>query len=89
MQRQLDAFHVFLVANDEGDENIAAHTPTGRRVLEPMIASTPAKLEQLTAIAQDLADRSGKSMTVAYFIRKRDVETITPRHAQTAGTPGD
>lgn len=85
MARPIDGMHVFLVTNDDGDEGIAAYVPPARKLQVPMIASSPERLEQLMAIARDMVEQTGRPMTLAYFLRKRDVEVIA-REASTLET---
>lgn len=93
MPRQLDSLYVFVVENDQGDEGVASyHVPTRRRlpdgtherIREPMIASSPAKLDELRSIARDIVAQSGQRIKVVRYSQREHVENVVPLPAEDA-----
>lgn len=74
MARRLDSVYIFVVENAEGDEGVAA-LPAGRR-LEPMIATSEERLEQLRELAQGIVSSSGQRMRIVRFTSRVDVGEI-------------
>lgn len=72
--RRLDRIYVFLIENSDGDEGIAAYA--SQRRLEPMVASTQEKLDQLLAIAGDLVKSNGRPIRVVRFFQREDIGLI-------------
>ncbi len=68
---------MFIVRDDDGDEQIAAFAPPGGRRLEPMIATSEARLEQLLEVAQDLVARDpSKPMMLTKFSSREDLAEV-------------
>ncbi len=85
MSRRIESFYVFLVTN-AGDEGIGAYfNPTLKR-LEPLVASSEEKLEQLTELAQGVVSLNGQPMTIAHFTAREDVADIVPAPPESAET---
>ena len=80
MGRRLDSIYVVLVENSEGDEGIAA-IPFGRRV-EPLVASTEEKLEQIRSAAASLVASTRQTMRIVRFAQREHVENIVPAPVQ-------
>ena len=78
MSRRIDSLYVFLTSNAEGDEGVAAFFNPTRKRLEPMVASTEEKLEEMTALAQGMVTLNGQAMLVARFTAREDVAEIVP-----------
>lgn len=76
MARRLESIVVFLVEDEKGDEGIAAFPERRghRMVLQPMIASTPQRLEELRDAARDLV--AGQRMRIVRFGLRVDLEEI-------------
>jgi hypothetical protein len=73
--RRLESIVVFLVEDVNGDEGVAAfpqRQANRTTVLQPMIASTEERLEQLRDAARDLV--SGQRMRVVRFTTREDLE---------------
>jgi hypothetical protein len=80
--RRLERIHVFIVDQD-GDEHVAAYMNVRRGRLEPMIAATDEKLEELTAVAQDLvAMNPAQPMRIVRFSQREDIAEIVPASAE-------
>jgi hypothetical protein len=78
--RRLEDIFVFIVDLD-GDEGIAAYAHvnprTHQRELLPMVASTEEKLEQLTAIAQDMVGLDpSKPIRIVRFHEREDIAQV-------------
>jgi hypothetical protein len=78
MSRRIDSVYVFLTTNADGDEGVAAFFNPTRKRLEPMVASTDEKLEEMTELAQGMVTLNGQPMTVAHFTERVDVTEIVP-----------
>lgn len=75
MARRLESIVVFLVEDANGDEGVAAfpqRQANRTTVLQPMIASTDERLEQLRDAARDLV--AGQRMRVVRFGSREDLE---------------
>jgi hypothetical protein len=82
MPRRLESIVVFLVEDANGDEGVAAFPSreTGRLVMQPMIASTEERLEQLREAARDLV--ATQRMRIVRFGRRVDLEEFTTGAAE-------
>ena len=79
MTRRLELIYVFLTEQDDAEGIAAFPQPVGDRVrLEPMIASSEEKLEQLRGVAQELVLRGGKPMRIAKFTTREDLGYVMP-----------
>jgi hypothetical protein len=75
--RRLEHIHVFVVERN-GDEHVAAYVNPRLARLEPMIAATEEKLEELTRIAQDLVSLNPtEPMRIVRFDGREDVAEVT------------
>jgi hypothetical protein len=75
MARRLESIVVFLVEDSNGDEGVAAfpqRTSKNSVVLQPMIANTEERLEQLRDAARDLV--AGQRMRIVRFGTREDLE---------------
>ncbi len=75
---QLIAF--VAVDKDEIDEGIAAFL-SHSDVWMPMIGADDARIESLRPFAQDIANRTGKTIHVLRFTGREVVETIRPKRS--------
>jgi hypothetical protein len=78
--RKLEDIYVFIVEVD-GVEGIAAYAHinprTRQRELLPMVASSQEKLEQLTAIAQDMVGMDpSKPIRIVRFHEREDIADV-------------
>jgi hypothetical protein len=78
VNRRIDSAYIFLVKNDEGDEGVAAFYNPTRKRLEPLVASTEEKLEEMTELAQGMVTLNGRPMLIAHFTQREDVSEIVP-----------
>ena len=77
MARRLESIVVFLVDDAAGNEGVAAFPSreSGRLVMQPMIASTEERREQLRDAARDLV--ATQRMRVVRFTTREDLEEFT------------
>lgn len=66
-----------FVAVEDGDEGIPA-MQIGPLTL-PLVGADQTRVDEMRAIAQDIADATGRRMTLARFTMREDLETITSR----------
>ncbi len=78
MSRRIEGVYIFLVTNADGDEGVAAFFNPTRKRLEPLVASTEEKLEEMTELAQSMVTLNGQPMLVAHFTSREDVSEIVP-----------
>lgn len=87
MTRRLERIHVFIVERS-GDEHVAAYVNPRLQRLEPMIAATDEKLEELTRIAQELVSLNpSEPMRIVRFDGREDVAEVSVL-ADPEGDPG-
>lgn len=89
MNRRLEQIHVFLIANEQGDEGVAAYNDPKINRLVPMIAATDEKLEELTAIAQEIVSLNPlRPMRIVRFSGREDVAEVSVDVAESADPGG-
>ena len=76
--RRIESVYLFFTKNAIGDEGIAAFYNPTRKRLEPLVASTEEKLEEMTELAQSMVTLNGQPMLVAHFTNREDVTEIVP-----------
>lgn len=75
--RRLEHIHVFIVERNDA-EHVAAYVHPRLQRLEPMIAATEEKLEELTRIAQDLVSLNpSEPMRIVRFDGREDVAEVS------------
>ena len=77
MNRRIEEFHVFLVRDAEGDEQVAAYYDIRLKRMDPMIATSESRLEGLMEIAQDFVARDpSKPLLLTKFSSREDVAEV-------------
>ena len=75
--------YIFVTTDDNGDEGaVAVVTPNGQLV--PLIAFEPKKTEQMMRSAQQVADETGKTITVVHLFNREELGVIEPKKVQVA-----
>lgn len=74
---RIDSVFVFIAADENGDEGlIGCEGPHG---WVPFVCGDLERVEQLRPLAQDVADATGRPVTLRYLGTARNVETLIPR----------
>ena len=74
---RLEELHVFLVRDADGNEGIAAFYDIRTKRLEPMVASSETRRDELLEIAQDLVARDpAKPILLTKFSSREDVAEV-------------
>ncbi len=81
MSHRIESLYVFLVTNDQGDEGVAAFFNPTRNRLEPLVASSEEKLDEMTPLAQGMVELNNQPMRVVQFTSREDVAEILPAPA--------
>ena len=82
MARRIEEFHVFLVRDDNDDEQVAAYYDIQKKRMDPMIATSETRLEGLMEIAQDFVARDpSKPLLLTKFSSREDVAEVVPAPA--------
>jgi len=77
MSFRIERLYAFISTdNPGGDEGLVAINRHGQWL--PFVAADTGRVEQLRALARDLARETGRSMQVAIFERRVDLEVIGP-----------
>lgn len=83
-QLNIDALYAFIVRDDDGTEGLmGTMTPTGWM---PMVGADLQRAASLEPIAQNLANASGKCVTLAHFSVRENVKEITPNRQEKGET---
>ena len=70
--------YIFVAKDDNGDEGaVAVVTPNGQLV--PLIAFEPKKTEQMMRSAQQVANETGKTITVVRLFNREELGVIEPK----------
>jgi len=78
MSRRIESVYLFFTKNAIGEEGIAAFYNPTRKRLEPLVASSDEKLEEMTTLAEGMVTLNGQPMLVARFTSREDVAEIVP-----------
>ncbi len=73
---RIETVWAFLAIHDDDDEGVMGASING--TLMPLIAADEQRIEILRPYAEAAAKLSGKTIMLAKFERRVDVETITP-----------
>ncbi len=76
-QLRIEKMYAFIVVDDDGSEGVPAFQGPDGMVL-PMTGADLARVESLRPIAQNFANRSGKSVKLCVFENRIDQEVIVP-----------
>ena len=77
MTRRIEELHVFLVRDADGNEGVAAFYDIRSKRIEPMVASSEERVEQLLEVAQDLVARDpSKPILLTKFLSREDVAEV-------------
>lgn len=73
--------HAVLGIGDDDEEGVPAVIgPDGLPI--PLVASDRVRLEQITLMAQMVADQTGKSFKIARFSVREDIGEVKPRQTR-------
>ena len=72
------AIWAFISVQDNGNEGVLAAPLLGPGSLVPLIGADEARLESLRPIAKQIAAATNKTIKLAKFYRREDMETIEP-----------
>lgn len=75
MPLHIDELFAFIAPDAEGEGLTAFRTADGWM---PMVAADPTRVDGLRKVAQMIADATGKSVTLARFSVRENVEVIRP-----------
>lgn len=73
---RIEKIWAYLSVDDEGKEGVCAAPIGPGGMCVPMIAADPARLESLSAIAEQLAAYTGMKLVLVEFATRADVRTI-------------
>jgi hypothetical protein len=68
--------YAFIATEDQG-EGIPAVQLSG--MMMPLVGADAARVESLRQLAQQVADNTGRTLTLARFAVRENMATITPR----------
>lgn len=71
---------VFMFIAQEGEGEGIPAVQLGD-VLMPLLGADRARVDSLRRLAQQVADREGRPLTLARFTVREDLETLTPQDA--------
>lgn len=80
---EMTEVYLFATKDDNGDEGVVA-VVTSNGQLVPLISFDPKKTEQMMPSAQQVANESGKTVTVVHLFNREELGVIEPKKIQVA-----
>lgn len=83
-QINIDSIHAFVMRDTDGTEGVAGMMMPGGGLM-PLIAADAERVASLEKIAQQLADTTGKTISLVQFTHRVEIRTIEPNRAYDRG----
>jgi uncharacterized protein YecE (DUF72 family) len=78
MSLKISNVYLFLAVDPNGDESVPAFSEGD--LFMPLVATAPARVDELRAIAKQISRESGQRITLCRFSVREDLEVIDARH---------
>ncbi len=73
--KSVEEIYIFIAAEDDGEGVCAFSKGT---MMFPMVAADIARVDSMRAMARHIANESGRTITLAKFSERENLETIKP-----------